>query len=109
MIRLMQQYDLDIDVMFDASGQYAEVLEGICRREEFADRITVIACRMNEVMNRERDNTTRRVIQEAKEYIREHYADPELSVEMLCRHLHMSPAYFPLFSKKRLDRPMSII
>ena len=100
MIRLMQQYDLDIDVMFDASGQYAEVLEGICRREEFADRITVIACRMNEVMNRERDNTTRRVIQEAKEYIREHYADPELSVEMLCRHLHMSPAYFSTVFKK---------
>ncbi len=100
MIRLMQQYDLDIDVMFDASGQYAEVLEGICRREEFADRITVIACRMNEVMNRERDNTTRRVIQEAKEYIREHYADPELSVETLCRHLHMSPAYFSTVFKK---------
>lgn len=100
MIRLTQQYDLDIDVMFDASGQYAEVLEGICRREEFADRITVIACRMNEVMNRERDNTTRRVIQEAKEYIREHYADPELSVETLCRHLHMSPAYFSTVFKK---------
>ncbi len=100
MIRLMQQHDLDIDEMFDSKAQYAEVLEGICRREEFADRIAAIACRMNEVMNRERDNTTRRVIQEAKEYIREHFSEPDLSVETLCRHLHMSPAYFSTVFKK---------
>ena len=55
---------------------------------------------MSEAMNRERDNTTRRVIKEAKEYIREHYSNPELSVEMLCRHLHMSPAYFSTVFKK---------
>ena len=75
-------------------------MEGICQREEFADRIIMIATRMNEVMNRERDNTTRKVIQEAKEYIREHYADPELSVEAMCRYLHMSPAYFSTVFKK---------
>ena len=100
LIRLMQQYDLDMDDMFDSKGQYEDVLAGICRREEFADRIVPIACRMNEAMNRERDNTTRRVIQEAKEYIRENYSNPELSVEMLCRHLHMSSAYFSTVFKK---------
>lgn len=100
MIRLMQQYDLDMDEMFDSTAQYTEVLEGICHREEFVDRLATIACRMNEVMNRERDNTTRKVIQEAKEYIREHFSEPELSVETLCRHLHMSPAYFSTVFKK---------
>lgn len=100
LIRLMQQYDLDYDEMFDSKAQYEDVLAGICQREEFADHIIPIACRMNEAMNRERDNTTRRVIQEAKEYIKEHYSDPELSVEMLCRHLHMSPAYFSTVFKK---------
>ena len=59
-----------------------------------------IACRMNEAMNRERDNTTRKVIEEAKDYIREHYSNPELSVEMLCGYLHMSPAYFSTVFKK---------
>ena len=36
----------------------------------------------------------------SQEYIREHFANPELSVEMLCRHLHMSPAYFSTMFKK---------
>ncbi|MDE7188401.1 MAG: response regulator, partial [Lachnospiraceae bacterium] len=100
LIRLMQQYDLDIDEMFDSKAQYEDVLKGICRREEFADRVIPIAWRMREAMNRERDNTTKKVIEEAKEYIRGHYSDPELSVEMLCRHLHMSPAYFSTMFKK---------
>ena len=59
-----------------------------------------IACRMNETMNQERDNTTKKVILEAKEYIQEHYSNPDLSVEMLCRHLHMSPAYFSTVFKR---------
>ncbi|MBD5394039.1 MAG: response regulator [Lachnospiraceae bacterium] len=100
LVRLMQQYDLNIDEMFDSKARYEDILAGTCRREEFADHIIPIACRMSEAMNRERDNTTRRVIKEAKEYIREHYSNPELSVEMLCRHLHMSPAYFSTVFKK---------
>ena len=100
MIRLMQQYGLDMWDMFGLEGRYEEILEGLCRREEFAERIIPIACRMNEAFSRERDNTTRKAMQEAKEYIREHYDNPELSVEMLCRHLHMSPAYFSTVFKK---------
>lgn len=100
LIRMIQQYDLDLDEMLGSKAQYEEILEGLCHREEFADRIIPIVRRMNEAINRERDSTTKRIIQEAKEYIREHFADPELSVETLCRHLHMSPAYFSTVFKK---------
>ncbi|MDE7016446.1 MAG: response regulator [Lachnospiraceae bacterium] len=100
LFRLMQQYDLDADVMFDSKEHYEVIMEGICNKEEFAGRIIPVSCRMNEAMNQERDNTMRKVISEAKEYIREHYADSELSVETLCRHLHMSPAYFSTVFKK---------
>lgn len=100
MIRLMQQYDLNMSEMFDSENRYTDMMEGIYCREEFAERIIPVACRMNEALNRERDNTTKKVIREAKEYIRENYSNPELSVEMLCRHLHMSPAYFSTVFKK---------
>lgn len=98
--RLMQQYDLNVDEMLCTQAHYEAILEGICHRKEFADRLIPIACRMNEAMNQERDNTTRKVILEAKEYIQQNYSNPELSVEMLCRHLHMSPAYFSTMFKK---------
>lgn len=98
--RLMQQYDLNLDEMFDGQTSYADILTGNRNRDEFAAWIISIARRINEAMNRERDNTTRKVIVEAKEYIQENYSNPELSVEMLCRHLHMSPAYFSTVFKK---------
>ncbi len=99
-IRLMQQYDLDMGEMFGGQTPYGEILAGIHRREEFAAWLIPVACRMNEALNRERDNTTRKVILEAREYIQDNYSNPELSVEMLCRHLHMSPAYFSTVFKK---------
>lgn len=100
LIRLMQQYDLNMEEMFDSEERYADIIQGICRKETFAEELIPVACRMNEALNRERDNTTRKVILEAKSYIQENYSDPELSVDMLCRHLHMSPAYFSTVFKK---------
>ena len=59
---------------------------------------------MNESINQRRDSTTRQVIEEAKLYIQEHYPDPELSVEMICRQLHMSPAYFSTMFRKETGK-----
>lgn len=98
--QLMQQYDLNPGDMFKVREQYTDILSAIQRREEFADWILQVAYRMNESMDRERDNTTRKVILEAKQYIQNNYQNPDLSVEMLCRQLHMSPAYFSTLFKK---------
>lgn len=62
------------------------------------------ACRMNEAIGRRRDSTTRQVIEEARQYIEEHYQDPELSVEMICRQFHMSPAYFSTLFRKETGK-----
>jgi len=100
LIRLMQQYELNMGEMFGSEERYADMIRGICHKETFAEELIPVACRMNEALNRERDNTTRKAILEAKAYIQENYSDPELSVDTLCRHLHMSPAYFSTVFKK---------
>lgn len=100
MIRLMQQYDLNMGEMFDSEDLYADMFKEVSHKEAFAEGLIPVACRMNEALNQERDRTTRKVILEAKAYIQENYSDPDLSVEMLCRYLHMSPAYFSTVFKK---------
>ena len=59
---------------------------------------------MNEAINQRRDTAARQVIEEAKLYIQKHYPDPELSVEMICRQLHMSPAYFSTMFRKETGK-----
>ena len=39
-------------------------------------------------------------MREAKRYIQTHYQNPDLSVDMICREFHMSPAYFSTMFKK---------
>ncbi len=74
---------------------------------------TEVALKMNAGMEEERSNTTKNVIREAKQYIQDNFQDPDLSVEKICRHLHMSPAYFSTMFKKETGqayiayRPMS--
>lgn len=91
-IKLTQQYDLELPQL--------GVEMAVQKRDDFSQWLLAAAFSINEAINRERDNTTKNTIQEAKQYILEHYQNPDLSVEMICRHLHMSQAYFSTMFKK---------
>ena len=98
--RLMQQYDLTTKEIFDTEKQYMDVPAALGKPEKFEAWILGACLRIHESLNRERDNTTKKVILEARRYIESHYQDPSLSVEMICRELHMSPAYFSTMFRK---------
>ena len=80
--------------------QYLDIPAAIGKPEEFETWILDVSLRIHESINRERDNTTKKVILEARRYIENHYQDHSLSVEMICRELHMSPAYFSTMFRK---------
>lgn len=103
-IQMIQQYELNLEEILGGESAYVEIFHKIQKREEFGQWLLDIACRMNQAINQERDLTTRQVIQEAKQYIMDHYQNPDLSVEMICRHLHMSPAYFSTMFKKETGK-----
>lgn len=98
--QLSQQYDLRISDMFGVETDYFEILTKVEKMENLRQYLTAVALKMNEAMEEERSNTTKNVIREAKRYILENYQDPDLSVEKICRHLHLSPAYFSTMFKK---------
>ena len=66
------------------------MLPGLQKKEDFSIWLLNTALYIHQAMNRERDNTMKQVIREARQYILEHYQEPELSVEQICRHLHMT-------------------
>ncbi len=99
-IRLIQQYDLNLEEILGAELESLSLNDRLQKREEFNGWLLKTARRMNQAINQERDMTTRQVIQQAKQYIMDNYQNPDLSVEMICRHLHMSPAYFSTMFKK---------
>ena len=98
--QLSQQYDLRISEMFGVENDYFEILGRVQKMENVRPYLTEVALKMNAGMEEERSNTTKNVIHEAKQYIQDNFQDPDLSVEKICRHLHMSPAYFSTMFKK---------
>lgn len=98
MIQMIQQYELDM-TQLGAADTFA-IIPGMEKSEDFSRWLLSMALHINQAMNQERDNTMKQVIQKAKEYIMENYQDPDLSVEKICRRLHMSPAYFSTMFKK---------
>lgn len=99
-IQLIQQYDINLEEILGGELEYLSVIDRLQKREEFGEWLLKTTRKMNQAINQERDITTHQVIQEAKQYIMDNYPNPDLSVEMICRHLHMSPAYFSTMFKK---------
>ena len=103
LVQLIQQYDLEMDELFADSKVGADpftIIHQVMNRETFSEWLLGAALKINGAMNKERDNTTRQSMERAKQYIMENYQDPDLSVEQICRILHMSPAYFSTMFKK---------
>lgn len=102
-VQMIQQYDLDMEQLLEEGSEREDtfaIIPRMQKREDFSQWLLSASLRMNQVMNQERDNTMKQVIQKAKQYIMDNYQDPELSVEKICCHLHMSPAYFSTMFKK---------
>ncbi|MBS5065741.1 MAG: response regulator [Hungatella hathewayi] len=98
--RLTQQYDMTLSELMGEEGSFLNITDTIQKRDDFYHWLLKAARSINHSISEERDNTTKNIINEAKQYIMDNYQNPDLSVEMLCRHLHMSPAYFSTVFKK---------
>ncbi|MDZ5034994.1 AraC family transcriptional regulator, partial [Clostridium perfringens] len=61
------------------------------------------AIKLNEFIKKERVNSSKLLVEKAKEYIKNNYSDYEISVEKLCSKLHVSPTYFSTIFKKETN------
>lgn len=99
-IRLTQQYNINLPEVMNGEGDFWDMAKTMQKRDDFYRWLKTSAGRINKAISEERDNTTKNIINDAKQYIMDNYQNPDLSVEMICRQLHMSPAYFSTVFKK---------
>jgi len=56
--------------------------------------------RLRTLIRRRQTDSAGQTVEAAKEYIRQHYAESDLSVEKLCAYLHLSSTYFSTLFKR---------
>ena len=68
--------------------------------EELEDWCAERYLRLRTLIRRRQTDSAGQTVEAAKEYIRQHYAESDLSVEKLCAYLHLSSTYFSTLFKR---------
>lgn len=87
----LEQGTLEEMMRYPPLPQANQLLSALCRR--FATAVS-----------QNRASSSRLLAQQAEEYLRENFAQEDLTIEKLCRHLHISTSYFSAIFKKETHK-----
>lgn len=99
LLKLIRSYRLD-----PAAAGQAKLLEGqpykVANLDELGQWLFDFCDNLRLMIRRERKDSTRLLVDRARAIIAESYADSELSLDVICSRLNVSPAYFSSQFKK---------
>ena len=101
--KFLRNNQLDVNEVFDMNGDvYAMVqqMEG----KELSNWLSTVCLRIRELISDKRSDNTRSFVTKAKEYVADHYADQDLSIDFICNYLGVSSAYFSTVFKKETGK-----
>lgn len=100
LLKLVKAYNLNIDEVFGENFNCYNHLDKFESIESVKTWFIEKSIAINKLIKRERVDSSKLLIEKAKHYIHDNYSDSEISVEKLCKHLHVSPTYFSTIFKK---------
>lgn len=101
-LRVVQKNGLDEKIVFGKYADYNGVLTDIQDAQALQDWLCGVCFAISGSLYRERVGTTQNMIEKAKRFIGENYANSAFSLEMVCSYLHISTAYFSTVFKKEV-------
>ena len=98
--KLLRRYQRDLESIFGENFDFYLEMERFSSLEE-VERWIKEKCRKNKhAISKEHLDSGSVMIEKAKYYIENHYADSTLSVKQLCKYLNVSTTYFSVMFKK---------
>lgn len=61
-----------------------------------------ICIKVRGCVSKERQDSCRQIAEKAAQYVKDNYSDCEITIERVCKHLHISPAYFSTIFKREM-------
>lgn len=98
--KLGRSYEIDMNQIFPPQDNIYQNLYQLDSPEALGSWMRDICMKVRHVIRRERADSTKSIIERAKQYVQENYGDSNLSVEGICKELNVSPAYFSTLFKK---------
>ncbi|MHB8061547.1 MAG: response regulator [Ruminiclostridium sp.] len=100
LIKLARAYNLDVDDILNMRDRGYVQFTDFTSLSEMGNWFSEVCVRISLIIGLKRTDSTKLIAIRAKKFINENYADNGLSVETLCKHLHLSSAYFSTLFKR---------
>ena len=99
LVKLMQAHQIPVEAVL-AGDCSADSLASSLSPDELIRRLAAICTDISRRIRSSRTDLSRTLAERARAFLDSRYADPTLSVDRLCEHLHVSPSYFSTVFKR---------
>lgn len=100
LMRLAREAEIPQEEVFGPGFTGAVRISDFSGPQQLGSWVEERCLHLQELLRRQRSYAAARTVDKAREFIGENFANSDLSVEMLCDHLHLSPAYFSTMFKR---------
>ena len=100
LLKLVQAYGINIYDVFEIGFNCYSHIDNFASMDQAKKWFIEKSIKINVLIKRERLDSSKLLIEKAKAYININYSNSEISVESLCKHLHVSPTYFSTIFKR---------
>jgi two-component system response regulator YesN len=100
LMRLSRGHDISVASLGLGGVNINEELAGFATMDDFANRLIELTEILWEKIRSGRLDTTKKLAEDAKQYIADHYSESKLSVDEICSHLGVGTSYFSSVFKK---------
>ncbi len=101
--KFVRNNQLDVNEVFDMNTDvYSQVQQ--MEQSELKEWFSTTCVRMHELIDDKRSDNTRSFVSKAKDYVADHYANQDLSIDFICNYLGVSSAYFSTVFKKETGK-----
>lgn len=102
LMKIVRAYKLQPSQIFgEHAGSWQELYKYISV-DELEKWLQEVCTKLRHALHHERRDSTARLTEQAKAYIREHYQENDLSADSICRYLNVSAAYFSTIFKREV-------
>lgn len=100
LIKLSRAGGVEPEMVFGRGFTGAVQLTDFRSPEELGDWCVARCLTLRGLLGAQRSDSARGLVEKARTFIQQHFSHSDLSVDALCAHLHLSPAYFSTLFKR---------
>lgn len=102
--RFIQNNEMDLKMIEPENGNIYTSLLQMDSLEEIGSWLRSTSLKMRKIVQEQRISKTGSFVRAAENYVKEHYNNPELSIDLLCSELGVSSSYFSTIFKKETGK-----